>query len=339
MLRGRNVAARPRHAVGVVGERMNRTIAISAPELPLFEARLASRLSIGFMLDICDLGRHAAPLLDMLLANAIIAANVAHILGDPALQTAYARIDTPPPDELRRGVSINALAESLRLPFETVRRHVRQLVARGACVVQPQGLYVPKAIIDSAPFLAMQQVRYDRLVRFCHDLRAVKAIDPPPFDLPPAGDPQAPVRGIGRLLSEYFFRNLEAMHDLARDPLNALVLLQVIHSSSEHLGPAELEEALRAGGIPDEARRPVRAIEISRRLNVPYETTRRHIGWLVEDGRFRRVGAGVVVDQAFMEAPPMAMLRAENLTSIRRMCRGVAALAAEPARAAARASD
>ena len=108
-----------------------------------FEGRAAGRLAVGFILEIAAIGRQKEGLLDSLLAGAIIEANTHRLAHDPALQMAYAYTDTPPPDALRRPVSINALAASLRLPFETVRRHVRRLADLGICVATPQGVIVP----------------------------------------------------------------------------------------------------------------------------------------------------------------------------------------------------
>jgi len=297
----------------------------SAGYLPdLAQGHVASRLTIGFILDIATIGRQDAQLLDALLVAAIIDANVNRLLREPGMQAAYATLDSPPPDELRRPVSINALAESLRLPFETVRRHVRQLVAQGICAASAQGVHVPTHVLTSPQFCATQQLRYDRLLQLHRELVAAKILEPPPFVLPPADDPRAPVRAVGRILSDYFFRTVALVQDFVPDPMRGLMLLEMVRLSSEHIPPAEFARLLQAGTIPDHARALVRVAELSRRLRVPYETTRRHVGALVDAGFCRRVERGVLVSGARIEAAGAA--HREGMSHLKRMFRLIAAL-------------
>ena len=87
--------------------------------------RVAARLAVGFALDLVKLSGFGRDVIDGLLLAAISQANVALITRDPDLQHTYASLDQPPPDELRRPVSINAIAGSLRIPFDcrTPGRH------------------------------------------------------------------------------------------------------------------------------------------------------------------------------------------------------------------------
>ena len=123
------------------------------------EARLVGWLSVGFVLDIADLGRMNAPLLDALLFAAVIEANVGRFNDQPALQAAYASLDQASPDELRRPVSVNALAGSLGVPFETARRHVNKLISQGAIATAPGGVYVPTAMLTTPHFAAAAVAR------------------------------------------------------------------------------------------------------------------------------------------------------------------------------------
>jgi DNA-binding Lrp family transcriptional regulator len=290
------------------------------------ELRLTARLAIGFILDLAELGRMGAPMLDALLLAAIVETNVGRVLRDPELQAAYACLNTPPPDELRRPVSINALAESLSLPFETVRRHVRKLVAQGFCMTGPQGVLVPTAVICAPAVVQAQLARYRRVARFCDELAAVGALPPLPCALPPADDPKAPVRAVGRILSDYFFRSMEVIHEHTRDTLSGIVCLEVMRASAQHIAPSELPELMRSGWIPEESRIPVRAASVARALGVPYETTRRHLGWLIEDGFVDRREAGVVPSRAYLDGPVAVALAAQNLANLRRMHRQLATL-------------
>jgi len=74
-----------------------------------------------------------------LVFTAIWTANVKHVVN-----TTQVRSQTVLPDELRRPVSVLAIANSLRLPYETVRRHANALEKAGVCRrIGGKGLIVP----------------------------------------------------------------------------------------------------------------------------------------------------------------------------------------------------
>ncbi|CAN7284848.1 DeoR family transcriptional regulator [Phenylobacterium sp. LjRoot225] len=306
---------------------MSQAAALSpAAALIPVEARVAGRLTVGFLLDIGDLGRMATPMLDALLFAAVIEANVNRFNRDPALQAAHARLDSAPPDALRRPVSINALATSLRIPFETVRRHINQLVGQGMLVSTSGGVYAPTEVLAAPQFVAAMRGRYERVFRFYDDLRAAELVEPLPCEPLPVDHPAAPVRAVGRVLSDYFFRTLDVLHRQVPDVLTAMVLLDVIRTSSGHISAAQEMVAIRAGWIPEAERTPVRVAQVSRRLCIPYETTRRHVGWLVDKGFCRREGGGVLLSADYRQAPTLFSIATDNLVNARRMFRQIAAL-------------
>ncbi len=91
------------------------------------------RLSLIFMLDIVDLSDLGGEPIDPLIISVISSASVAPISHDTRLEHAYATVEAPPPDDVRRPVSISAVARSAGLPFETVRRRIGHLVEAGLC--------------------------------------------------------------------------------------------------------------------------------------------------------------------------------------------------------------
>lgn len=101
---------------------------------------------------------------------AIANANTAH-LDESALGAAYASIDNPPPDELRRPVSILSLAQMLGMPFETARRHVNKLIAAGRCARVPGGVIVPQADADSEAMRQVMQANARHVRRLVRALR------------------------------------------------------------------------------------------------------------------------------------------------------------------------
>jgi hypothetical protein len=79
-----------------------------------------------------------------LVYTAIWTANVKHVTN-----TAPAGIRAVLPDSDRQPVSVLAISRSLRLPYETVRRHADALVQAGICVrVGRHGLLVPSRFIE-----------------------------------------------------------------------------------------------------------------------------------------------------------------------------------------------
>jgi hypothetical protein len=72
-------------------------------------------------------------LLEGLVMVTIIYANIGHLDRDPATSGQYLGVEDVVPDELRRPVSVLAIASSLNLPYETARRYVHKNVKAGRC--------------------------------------------------------------------------------------------------------------------------------------------------------------------------------------------------------------
>ena len=76
----------------------------------------------------------------------------------------------------------------------------------------------------------------------------------------------------------------------------------------------------------------MRVALLSRKLDVPYETTRRHVGWLVDQQICGRTGGGVLLTPAYRRRSTLPAMSGDNLTNVRRMFRLIAALQdADPA--------
>src|SRR5262245_29595141 len=122
--------------------------------------RVAGRLAIGFALDMTRMGAFGRDMVDALLLVAISQANVAQISRSPELQRKYATLDATPPDELRRPVSVSAIANSLRIPFETARRRIANLTELGAVKAAPRGVIVPASVLDSPFYRTTAEANY-----------------------------------------------------------------------------------------------------------------------------------------------------------------------------------
>ncbi|WP_298252998.1 hypothetical protein [Bradyrhizobium sp.] len=107
-------------------------------------ARAVSRHILAYGLySISELLRHYDfDPVDLLLVHAVMNANVAAIMKDPALDRRFASLEASEPDSFKKGISRAALARFLNLPFETVRRRVARLKKRAILFERTDGLIV-----------------------------------------------------------------------------------------------------------------------------------------------------------------------------------------------------
>jgi len=249
-----------------------------------------ARASLAFILDIFAASRGGGDIVGSLILSVIVEANIAPINQDPELSRRYATLDSPPPDELRRPVSINAVAASLRLPYETVRRRVSKMTDTGMAVVTPRGIYVPSFAVDDPFRLAIATVRYERLKAFYVELKALRALGGiaiRPLEAPTY--PAQPIRAANRVISEYSLRVIDQIMRRLGDPLTGLILLEMARGNAEHL-PSDATRIDRP--MPDFLRKPMPVLVLSKRLGLPAETTRRHVRRLEAEGFCRRVRGG-----------------------------------------------
>lgn len=258
----------------------------------LAQFRLAGRMAASFLLDVIAIARGDGQVLDTLLISAVIQANVEEINRRGDLQVAYAQSDEPPPDALRRPVSMNALASSLDLPFETVRRRIKGLVRAGRCVFVEGGVIVPAAVLAEPQYVADAYRGFERIRQFYYQLRDLGLLGdlpPPTVRLSPG---VFPIRAVARLAGTYVLRVIEALAQVG-DLIDGLIVLEIFRSNVEHLpatrGPGH------GGIVADDQRRPIAVTGISARLGVPQETVRRHVAGLIARGAVRRVRGGLIV--------------------------------------------
>jgi hypothetical protein len=277
------------------------------------EAQRVLELSTGFLLDQTRFARGLTDFVDILLILAVTQANVEALMRDPGLQRAYADFDNPPPDDLRRPISINALAYSLRLPFETVRRRVTKLSLFGVFRTTPDGIYVPGGFVRGERHLRVLEAGYGRLLALYGEVGALAAfrdLDDPG----PAPGAAPPLRAAARVASEYVLRLVDITTAMLGDPVDAAIWLEVMRSS--------------AGPAPAAGRLGVRGAEVARRLGLPTETVRRRLVRLVEVDACQKHADGVTITDERLQAADVTGLAEKNLGYLRRMFAGLAQLRA-----------
>jgi DNA-binding IclR family transcriptional regulator len=223
------------------------------------------------VLDQVRLARGPLDFLDALILMAITQANVDPIVRDPELNRTFATYQDVPPDDLRRPISINAVAQSLGAPFETVRRRVTRLSRAGIYRITPTGVVVPGWVVLIATHRASLEAGYERTRALYVHLARLGALGPTPVAEPWQGP--APLRAVARLGADYLLRLITTASAEIGDLSDAAIWLEVLRSSQEHL-PDE-------AGIDRMQSRPVRVAGLARRMGMPFETVRRRVADLV----------------------------------------------------------
>lgn len=264
-------------------------------------------LAITFLTDSVTIRLADLSASEALLVMAINQANIAPLTRNPRARRRYGSLEAPAPDGERRPVSVNAIAGSLGLPFETVRRQVRRLESVGACALADGGVIVPETFLADPRYLQSVVTAHERLLRFYFELRSSGLLGRLPPSAYPS-EPQVPVRAAARLLSDYLLRASEGTMALAGDVISALVLLGVLDAALESARP---DRGASVAGL-------------ARRLRLPAETVRRHAADLIERGRCVRGPGGLQIPAEVLASPPMARFLRENRANVRRLFAGLA---------------
>lgn len=277
-----------------------------------------ARPSLELILDMEEIGRRHRDhdLLDCLIFAAILAANMAPVVRSPDLQRAYATIDEPAPDDLRRPVSVNAVAQSLRLPFETARRRIRGMERDGVVANVGAGVIVPNATLGGAAFLASALGRHERLKQFYLEVQAAGALSPAQSRRPAAVLAPPPVRITNRAAWEYMLRACDELIGFCGDVVSALILLAVIRGNTAHLRPDDLAAW---AADPTTVGRPAPSVRLAQRLNLSGETCRRYAIGLEAAGLCRRTPKGVLALVHPGAHPQLGRMVEDNLVNVQRM--------------------
>lgn len=277
--------------------------------------RVAS-MSLDFLLDVLDLGRRDRDLIDSVLIAAIAITNLSGIDRDAERVFADAAVDRPVPDELRRPISVNAIAQSLRLPFETARRRVRGLEQTGSVVSTPHGVYVPGSVLTTPEYMQVVFARHRRLGQFYLDLLALGAIPAPTPSVPVVPIGAGAVRMTNRNMGEYVLRVADVLFELVGDPVSSLILIDMLRANLKHLDD---EARLRWLEDPLLAATPARVAGIATRHRLSSETCRRHILRLVEMDFCVRVRGGYIAKAPPGKAAHIGQLVHDNLANVQRL--------------------
>ncbi len=135
------------------------------------DARAAVRSATDYILRWVEIANetHGVDIIYSLVFTTLWAGNVSHLKG-----RTYAGVDDIPPDEERRPITIRQVADSLGLPYETVRRRVVEMLKRGmARKVGREGFIVPGEALGRPEMVNSLKRSHGSLLRFLKDLKGL----------------------------------------------------------------------------------------------------------------------------------------------------------------------
>ena len=146
---------------------------VAEPTQSTADARLSARIAGEFVLRtlMTAAEAHGGDIVPTIVLFCIVAANTSHLNERHGSAARHRDLEDSPQDSDRRPVSVLALSISLGMPFETTRRHVNALIARGACVRVSGGVIVPNSLINSEANVRAMLAVAANVRRFARDLK------------------------------------------------------------------------------------------------------------------------------------------------------------------------
>ena len=271
-------------------------------------------------------------LLKSLVYTMIWSVNVRGITRSAA-NAIYGQVEQIPPDSMREPVSVHALAASLRLPYETVRRAATKLVADGICVRIPgRGLIVPATALNTPVTYEPIRRNHIGIMRYLSDLKQAGldlqfANANPLATCAPLDKRLSNVRAVLRVFAEDMLRRLDATASAhGNDLLRGLIYTNILVASTAPILSAR-DSALvdePPPPLPDAQRQPVSVLAVAESLRTPSEPVRRHTNRLIRDGLcVRTTKHGVIVPQSTeAELEPAATVR-RSYAAVVRMAKAI----------------
>ena len=284
-------------------------------------------IACDLLLDLLRGSQGRLSAMDALIRAAVVQANIGAATDEPEAQLKYAGLEETPPDHLRRPVSVSRLAQSLRLPFETVRRRVKALCDEGFCEMRPAGVVVPTAYLELAESKAAV-VAVDALCAHAYERLARAGF----FEARPLPDPivppaTSPPRAVTRLATDYALRLSHTLREAWGDYADALPMIQMMRSTTAHIGQDDLRLAALLETPSGPQQRPVTASRLSADLDLKFETLRRRLIRLADAGLCVHARGGYLVSCAALGAFSGGLAQANDL-DLWRLYRGCALLGA-----------
>ena len=122
-------------------------------------------------------------------------------------------------------------------------------------------------------------------------------------------------------------RSIDLMTSVVGGELvKGLIFIAIVQANTQHIIADEaMAQAYSESGdrVPDEARRAVSVHALSVSLGIPYETTRRYVNKLLEEGFCIRVARGLVVPAEVLAREEMIVGLKRNFANLQRLVNGL----------------
>ncbi|MFN3513480.1 MAG: hypothetical protein ACK41C_10565 [Phenylobacterium sp.] len=274
---------------------------------------LVLRRTIAYVLDRAALMRSLfdEDLVAALTLETVNLANLSHLRE----QKAFGARSGPVSRELRRPITAYALAVSMDIPRETVRRKVKRLVELNFLEETSAGLLVrPERLGEPDVQHAIHQ-NLLLTVQLCRDLTELGVADAQAISTPRGLHAHATTR----VTSAFMLRFLEDARALSQGGVQAaLIYLALLRGNLRHLDPSSDRTTLE-GVVPDALRRPVPALTLAEELGLPRETVRRKAARFVSNGYARAEPGGLVAQPLALPPERLRRLVERNRGDLRQL--------------------
>lgn len=262
----------------------------------------ATRVVISHTL---DLARRFTALTGMDLPRTLVFLSIgwANVRDATLARPAASATDSTLQLDMRQPVSAYVLARMLDLPYETVRRAVEVLRAKGLVTRAEAGLTIPPS--RQSPDVITEQARlgWNAAIDLLSQLGSSGVPLPAPQS-EPAYDVQ--VRAA-RLAVAHFLASLGALRRaLGVDVVTTFLFLAINRANFSgvlNIESGKIRSAGPAALLPDDQRQPISAFALARNFGTPHETVRRHIAKLIAAELCdRRPDGGIIVPARVLES-------------------------------------
>lgn len=203
-----------------------------------------------------------------------------------------------------RPVSVRAVAQSLHLPYETTRRHVRRLEADGLVARPGDSRIASGSDGRSAERDALEAARVRALVTLFANLKGLGLAIPLSDRRAPAMDPPGP-RRICELIDGLMLRVIEGSAFAHESVLDAYLYTALMTLNAAPITNDPTLAVLYGRSDtppPDSLRRAVPIAAVARRTGLVHETVRRRLQRQQALGRCEHVAGGYRVSMTHLQA-------------------------------------
>lgn len=278
------------------------------------QARIALTC-LRYMRDAAAITRGERDAHDAFILSTISNASSAFLNQATQEHAQFVTTQSPPPDEMLRPISINALAQSLDMPFETVRRRVGGLRREGLIEATPTGVVILSRTLASPAHTAMVEAHFERARRFYLSMKALDALPPIDAQKPGPASSAPPVRAVSRAVSDYFLRFAQPLIALCGNLITAAVLAEIVLGNAETMDDAALARWLAEAGASGH---PTRLADIAKPIRFSRETARRHARLLQDRGLVTSSHRGLVAIAQPELRDPLVRLVEASISDARR---------------------